>query len=427
VFGLACLISAAGASEAAAQGPVPTGGGNSWSFRDGDRVALIGGTFIEREQRYGYLETALTIANPDKTITFRNLGWSGDTVGGVSRSGFDPPEAGFKQLVDQVNAVKPTVIVVGYGANEAFAGEAGLDAFVKGYERLIDALTPLKARFLFLAPLRQENLGSPLPDPAGHNEDLRRYSNAIRDLAKRRQVPFVTFDLIRNRGRASGVVHLTDNGIHLTPMGYWAVAKTLAQPFTLNVKFSDPDVGKVTLHDTRRVLGDAYERITRLDAMEKTSRGLRFTLKAGQLPMPPAPGEPSTTINASRVGKRTLTVEGLSQGRYRLEIDGHVVATAPSSAWARGVEVADAQAELEQVEKLRQTIIKKNELFFHRWRPQNITYLFGFRKHEQGNNAVEIPRFDPLVAERETLIAELKKPVPHAYELIREDAKGVAR
>jgi hypothetical protein len=100
---------------------------------------------------------------------------------------------------------------------------------------------------------------------------------------------------------------------------------------------------------------------------------------------------------------------------------------ATSSAWARGVEVPDPQAELEQVEKLRQTIIKKNELFFHRWRPQNITYLFGFRKHEQGNNAVEIPRFDPLVAEQEKSIAELKKPVPHAYELIRVDAKGVAR
>ena len=38
-----------------------------------------------------------------------------------------------------------------------------------------------------------------------------------------------------------------------------------------------------------------------------------------------------------------------------------------------------------------------------------VTYLFGFRKHEQGNNAVEIPQFDPLVVELETQIQALKQ------------------
>jgi hypothetical protein len=73
---------------------------------------------------------------------------------------------------------------------------------------------------------------------------------------------------------------------------------------------------------------------------------------------------------------------------------------------------------LDQAEKLRQTIIAKNELYFHRWRPQNTTYLFGFRKHEQGQNAREIPQFDPLVAAKEKEIAELKKPREHVYELV---------
>ena len=54
-------------------------------------------------------------------------------------------------------------------------------------------------------------------------------------------------------------------------------------------------------------------------------------------------------------------------------------------------------------------IVRKNELYFHRWRPQNITYLFGFRKHEQGNNAVEIAQFDPLVKELEDQIQNLQQ------------------
>ena len=60
-------------------------------------------------------------------------------------------------------------------------------------------------------------------------------------------------------------------------------------------------------------------------------------------------------------------------------------------------------------EPLRQAVIAKNELFFHRWRPQNETYLFGFRKHEQGKNAKEVAEFDPLVAKAEEEIERIRK------------------
>ena len=63
----------------------------------------------------------------------------------------------------------------------------------------------------------------------------------------------------------------------------------------------------------------------------------------------------------------------------------------------------------EHASSLRSAIIEKNTLFFHRWRPQNETYLRGFRKHEQGQNAKEIPLFDPLIAEKEKEIATLRK------------------
>ncbi len=57
-------------------------------------------------------------------------------------------------------------------------------------------------------------------------------------------------------------------------------------------------------------------------------------------------------------------------------------------------------------EPLRTLIREKNRLFFHRWRPANETYLFGFRKHEQGNNGAEIPLFDPLIDARDKEIAQ---------------------
>jgi hypothetical protein len=62
-----------------------------------------------------------------------------------------------------------------------------------------------------------------------------------------------------------------------------------------------------------------------------------------------------------------------------------------------------------QLATLRDLIRQKNEFYFHRHRPQNETYLLLFRKREQGNNAVEIPQFDPLIADLERQIAELLK------------------
>ena len=67
---------------------------------------------------------------------------------------------------------------------------------------------------------------------------------------------------------------------------------------------------------------------------------------------------------------------------------------------------------------MRDAILKKNELFFHRWRPENNTYLFLFRKHEQGQNAKEIPQFDPLVKAEEQKITGLRKPLKHTIELV---------
>lgn len=71
--------------------------------------------------------------------------------------------------------------------------------------------------------------------------------------------------------------------------------------------------------------------------------------------------------------------------------------------------LADRQWESEDAKRLRGLIIRKNNWWFHRSRPANMAYVFGFRKHEQGQNAAEIPRFDALIAEEEARIAILRK------------------
>src|SRR5262249_46460700 len=145
--------------------------------------------------------------------------------------------------------------------------------------------------------------------------------------------------------------------------------------------------------------------------VSQVGNSMRFRVTAEQLAIP------FSYVDGERAGGAYFVAKGLDADRYNLKIDGTTVAIVRSPKFG-GLGLIGSGPEIDQAEKLRQTIIAKNELYFHRWRPQNVTYLFGFRKHEQGNNAVEIPQFDPLVSEKEKEIAKLRKPVEHVYELV---------
>jgi lysophospholipase L1-like esterase len=398
-FGLLCLLL-----------PPPARAAAAFELVDGDRVVLVGSTLIEREQRYGYWETALTGYYADRNITFRNLGWSGDTVWGEARASFDPPKEGYRRLVQQTLSLKPTVIVLGYGTNESFAGAAGLPRFRAQYNKLLDDLAPAKARFVLLAPLMFEEATWKGGDLAQCRQDLRLYTQAIKEIAAQRRAWFVD-DVGAKYGPASP---LTDNGMHLTAYGYWRTAGNILTELRLPVRGL---------------------RLVELDGLNP--KQVRQEILPS-LPVPPH--EATADVLLSDRVRQWLKRNGvagqdfasdsfviarhLQPGRYTLQIDGRAVQTEDADIWidppAAGRVFVLRGPSLDQAERLRQAIVEKNRLYFNRWRPQNETYLFGFRKHEQGQNAREIPEFDPLVAKAETEIARLRVPVAHRYELVPE-------
>ena len=91
-----------------------------FELQDRDRVVLVGDGLIERAQRYGYLELALTTPWPDRALTVRNLGWSGDTVRGEARDHYTNPPTAYEHLIEQITTPDPTVIILGYGGALAF-------------------------------------------------------------------------------------------------------------------------------------------------------------------------------------------------------------------------------------------------------------------------------------------------------------------
>lgn len=379
-----------------------------FELKDGDRVVLLGGTLIEREQKYGHWEAMLTARYPDRNITFRNLGWDGDTVWAESRGIFDTPEVGYARMIEQVKGLKPTVIFLGYGNNEAFAGKDGLNPFIKQYEKLIDDLTKVAAsevRFVLLKPRSLFRKGQALPDPAVINRSIDSYCDAVKGLAERRQL--VVFDwlalrLFDSEGSESIIDGIADDSGHLTDHGYWATSTHLDIEYSI----------AADSHNFSAVIEVKADGVVKEHSnfqefeVDKTGDGLKFVAEILSLPH----SAPWIAFN------------GLPEGKYTLSVDGNVVKTATEKEWGTASEelALKHSPDYRQHEALRQAIIAKNELYFHSWRPQNVTYLFGFRKHEQGQNAKETAEFEKLVAEKEAEIARLKKPVPHKYELTRE-------
>ncbi len=388
-----------------------------FELRDGDRAVFIGATFLERDQRYGYLETALVSRFPDRNTVFRNLAWSGDTVFGDARSYFDKPEGGFQRLATALEQFQPTVALVGYGWAESWQGEAGLESFSKGLGRLLDLLAQHKARVVLITPPRGESAPPPLPDASAHNAQLDLYSKRLLDIASERGCYTMNlFPLLADEPADSRRL-LTDDGVHFTAYGYWRLA-----PLAVDSLINSPSGASLNAMDTRvaRIEIDVHG-----PAVAREGEGrIAFSYNRMKLPSPPPPADSPPSAAALVPPPPVLAVAGLAAGeRYALSIDDHATELTKTGAeWAAGVRLAD-DPDRAQAERLRATIVKKNELFFHRFRPANETYIFGFRKNEQGRNAVEMPQFDPLVAAEEQAIAALRKPPEHRFVLERVAAK----
>jgi len=100
--------------------------------------------------------------------------------------------------------------------------------------------------------------------------------------------------------------------------------------------------------------------------------------------------------------KETLTFNGIHPTLAGLERWADVVGG--DLGWTSGGERTWSAP---QTTALRAALVRKNDLFFHRWRPANHTYIFGFRKHEQGKNAAEMPQFDERLSKTDSAIATL--------------------
>jgi len=308
-------------------------GPRPFEFKDGDRVVFLGDTWMEREQQDSYIESRITSRLEGKKVIFRNLAWSADTVLGESRASFDPPEKGFDRLKEQIVAIKPTVVFLGYGMAESFKGAAGVPHFKDELNKLVETIgdicKPEAVRFVFLTPLHHENLGAPLPDPTQHNEQLKLYADALKEIAQQRNSVLIDlFSLSGQFEKGRNNPHLTENGIHPTPFGYWQIAYFIEQGLGIGPKSWRSGIS------TDGILRSGSTGFTLAGGtIQRNGSEISFTGKDAFMCIEPPPGGKPVDYKGSCL----LQFVGLASGDYMLTVDGEPAAKASAGEWEKTV------------------------------------------------------------------------------------------
>ena len=240
-----------------------------------NHIVLIGNNLASRMLNFGHFETEMHLRYPDSSLFIRNMADPGNTPGFRPHSSRKSPWAfpgaekfhqdelgnesgsiGFFPTEDEwlVN-LKADVILAFFGYNESFEGEAGLENFKNELEAFIEHSQKQKynengaADLVLVSPIAFEDLSSKMDLPNGieENKNLKLYTEAIREVAIKNNVPFIdTFTPSKKWMNPENPI--TADGFQLNDLGYREFANLLADEIFGKVSISSK-VSRDLVHD----------------------------------------------------------------------------------------------------------------------------------------------------------------------------------
>ncbi|MGJ8725384.1 MAG: SGNH/GDSL hydrolase family protein [Roseibacillus sp.] len=377
-------------------------------LKEGDHIAIVGNTFADQLRIHGYLETLL---QQHTDISLRNLGWAGDTLTQRDRPTNFPTET--TTLTEQ----KTDLIIACFGMSESFAGEPGIPAFKNDLKAFLASHKgqpyngESDARIALVSPIAYEDHGLTTPNVEGRNKDLAAYTAAMAETAEQEGVLFI--DLYEDSRAIMdniGDQKLTTNGIHLTPLGYWAAAKLIAskltdsplQPWVFIIDASS---------DTAANFGAELTEIS-------TDEGALSFKVTETTPASPPPPTGDTTPSYFKHGRDTLIVENLAPGDYTLTVDGKEVTTASHEQWHQGVQIDNSPAH-QEAEAFRAAINDKNLQFLYNWKALNQVHIVGERTRSPSGKSIpsEQAEFNKLAQQQEAILRQPHQPKTRQWTL----------
>jgi plastocyanin len=196
----------------------------------GDSIIILGNTFAERMQLFGYFETFLHCRFPDHQLRVRNMGWSADEVDKRIRP------RGFPDLFTELEGHRADLLLLCFGFNESFQGAASLDHYKAELGKFLKELQSRKfngesaPRIVLVSPIPFEDLPGGSPKGAEENRRTLLYSEASEEVATEHGARFLDlFTPMLERAANYPDKKTTINAIHLTEYGDWSVSQLIAR------------------------------------------------------------------------------------------------------------------------------------------------------------------------------------------------------
>lgn len=413
----------------AAQLPSSLPAAEKFFIHNKDRVVFLGDSITEQRLYTTYIEAYALSRYPKWQLTFRNVGWGGDTAWLRQRAHPDegklfaagPEEQ--QQMVDKavkeglerdVLPLKPTAVTIKFGMNDhAYQPfrEDIFHAYVRSQTELAKVLEKNGARVAFLTPQPIEDK-RPDPDKDVRNMSLRKFSDGLKQVATQEHALFVDqFDpymALMMRARASDPGALIGGGdaVHPGPAGHtlmaWAVLKGLGAAPLVSTAEIDVKNNKAKTRGVKQC---------KIKELKDDGGVITFERIDDSLPLP----IDSRAVAALKLApvlndlsRYELTVSGLPAAKYEVLIDGEKAATVGRDELAAGWNMTTAEGPIaKQNAELLKLIFDKNNVYFERWRNVQLN----------PNRQAELPALDQKIADLEKQINEMRLPTPHRFEL----------
>ncbi len=356
--------------------------------KDGDRVIYLGNALMENEQHYGFLEYLITTNHPEKHLSFRNLGWSGDTVFGDARSYYTNPPGPFDLLISQIKATRADWAFLAYGGIEAQSGSDGLGKFEQGLNRLLDSLEAMGTKVLLISTIPQY-MAEESELSKQYAGNLKTYNQSMADLATTRNLTYLdAYEAFEKQNQAD---LWEPNGVHLSSEGYLLFAQTLVEKMGLPVV----EPTEILIDIRQNSLNSPNT--GKLLSADPDSGKLEFIQTNNGLPQ---------LVSQDSFKGPEIRIQGLKKGYYQLFMDGQLLAVSDHRTWNEGLFIDLSQAGKQLLDRIRE----KDKIYFQQYRPQNRTYILGFRSYEQGRHKAGLESLDALVFWLDGKINRTKNP-----------------
>jgi len=392
---------------------IPHAAAADFAIHDGDKVVLLGDSITE-QRLYTTVIEAYTLARfPQWHLTFRNIGWGGDTAqGGLGRAPRD------------MMPLKPTFVTIDFGMNDhgyRAYDEGIFKNYIEQQTGLVALLKSNGARVALVTPQPIEDK-RPDPDKDVRNEALRKMSDGLREVAAKQGVLFADqFDpymavMLKARQADPAATIGGGDAVHPGPVGHtimaWAILKALGAPAAVSSAELNGVTGKIVAATGCQI------------TPPKVDAGvLTFSRKDLALPMPVNPqGEAVTKLIPllADLSRYELKVTGLTAPKYQLLIDDKPATVLTAQELAQGCNLTLTAGPItEQARQLWTLVVEKNNAFFNRWRSVQLYGPPDWAKSPafEAAREKELARLDEQIAQLETKINTVRQPQPHTFVL----------